>query len=112
MIFDAIGHIAVGQVASNLTITLSASAGSFSVTGIPAVFRLTQRMTAGSGSFVLTGNDASYDRDFVNWYPLADPTAAWTTEAARSSVWTNKTVPTTTWTDDDAQSIPPPVEGV
>jgi len=103
----AIGRLAIGQLPPNGFSVLTAALTSYTVSGLAVP--LTPGLTAGAGSFVVTGNASIYERDFVNWYPYADPTATWTTEAAPSSLWTNLDAPTTTWTDDDDQSIPSPV---
>lgn len=52
--FDAVGKGALGQISSSRNITLTASAGSYSLIGVSVTFTITESAVA--GSFALTGS--------------------------------------------------------
>ncbi len=53
MIYDAIGHIAVGQVPNSGPLSLNANVGAFTLTGNAVTFSISE--AASAGAFVLTG---------------------------------------------------------
>jgi hypothetical protein len=74
--FNTVGRFALGQITTIVTISLSASAN----------------------SFLVTGNAAGLSRDFEAWLPLPFDTDGWTAAAVDGESWTPESAQAETWT--------------
>lgn len=63
---------------------------------------------AGFASYAITGNAATLDRDFVNWFPQPVIADEWSASASPSGAWTPASQPGGAWAANRAMSIPLP----
>lgn len=96
--FDALGRISLGQISKSGSVTLTAAAGSYTVTGVAALFKITESWAVDAGDYLVTGSAANLCRDFVNWLPKTAQSETWTAQTAQSESWTPKTAQSETWT--------------
>lgn len=72
--------------------TLTASLGTFTLTGIVTTFHLGKSMIAGVGTFLLTGMPAAFSTTApAGWTNLTKHNASFTNKVKNSSIWTNET---------------------
>jgi hypothetical protein len=87
--FDALGRLALGQIASATNTAMPAAVGSFALTGIASSFKVA--LPAAAAGYVFTGNGAPLDRSFpagTGIYLLTGSDTAIVVDLDRASIGT------------------------